>query len=37
MSCEDCHFFREDGTYAGKPALSACVECHEEPQGETES
>ena len=37
MSCEDCHFFREDGTSAGKPALSACVECHEEPQGETES
>ncbi len=37
MSCEDCHYFREDGTYAGKPGLSACAECHEEPQGETES
>ena len=37
MSCEDCHYFREDGTYAGKPSLAACVECHEEPQGETES
>ena len=37
MSCEDCHYFRDDGTYAGKPQLAACVECHEEPQGETES
>ncbi len=36
MSCEDCHSFREDGTYAGKPRLSTCVECHAEPQGETE-
>lgn len=36
MSCEDCHYFREDGTYAGKPKLSACAECHSEPQGETE-
>jgi hypothetical protein len=37
LSCEDCHFFRDDGTYAGKPSLDTCVECHEEPQGETES
>jgi hypothetical protein len=36
MSCEDCHYFREDGTYAGKPSLAACAECHAEPQGETE-
>jgi hypothetical protein len=36
LSCEDCHFFREDGTYAGKPKLASCVECHEEAQGETE-
>jgi hypothetical protein len=36
LSCEDCHYFREDGTYAGKPMLSACVECHGEVQGETE-
>ncbi len=37
MSCEDCHYFREDGTYAGKPNVAACAECHEEPQGETET
>jgi hypothetical protein len=37
MSCEDCHFFREDGTYAGKPTLESCAECHEEAQGETEA
>jgi hypothetical protein len=36
LSCADCHYFREDGTYAGKPKLATCVECHEEPQGETE-
>lgn len=34
--CESCHFFREDGTYAGVPKLAQCIECHEEVQGETE-
>ena len=37
MSCEDCHYFHEDGTYAGKPSLATCVDCHSEPQGETEA
>jgi len=34
--CESCHFFREDGTYAGVPKLAQCVDCHEEVMGETE-
>lgn len=34
--CESCHFFREDGTYSGVPALAQCIECHEEIQGESE-
>ncbi|MDM8516657.1 cytochrome c3 family protein [Desulfobacterales bacterium HSG16] len=34
--CESCHFFRDDGTYAGVPKLAQCVDCHEEVQGETE-
>ncbi len=37
LLCEDCHFFREDGSYAGKPRLEQCIECHEEPVGETEA
>ncbi|GLI33216.1 menaquinone reductase, multiheme cytochrome c subunit [Desulforhabdus amnigena] len=35
-SCEDCHFFREDGTYSGIPRIEKCKECHEAPMGETE-
>ncbi|GBC64001.1 cytochrome C [Desulfonema ishimotonii] len=34
--CESCHFFREDGSYAGVPQLAQCVGCHEDVQGETE-
>jgi len=33
--CESCHFFREDGSYAGVPKLAQCVDCHEEVQGES--
>ncbi len=33
--CESCHFFREDGTYAGVPKLEQCIGCHEEVQGES--
>jgi hypothetical protein len=32
--CEGCHFFREDGTFAGVPSLASCLECHEEQIGE---
>ncbi|MCG8472727.1 MAG: cytochrome c family protein [Desulfobacterales bacterium] len=35
--CESCHFFREDGSYAGVPTLEQCIECHEEAQGESEA
>jgi len=34
--CESCHFFREDGSYAGVPKLAQCAGCHEDVQGETE-
>ena len=26
--CEDCHAFREDGTFAGMPTLDKCAGCH---------
>ena len=32
--CESCHFFREDGSYAGAPKLAQCIECHEEANSE---
>ena len=32
--CEGCHAFRDDGSFAGIPPLSNCVECHEEAVGE---
>lgn len=34
--CESCHYFREDGTYAGVPKLADCIDCHEEVMGESE-
>ncbi|MDJ0764666.1 MAG: cytochrome c3 family protein [Myxococcota bacterium] len=33
MSCEDCHAFREDGTFVGIPPTSVCADCHSEPLG----
>lgn len=35
-SCEDCHSFREDGTYAGIPGITNCRECHEEMMTDSE-
>jgi hypothetical protein len=32
MACEDCHFYREDGSYLGAPALEKCAECHTDVQ-----
>jgi hypothetical protein len=32
--CEGCHFFREDGSYAGIPVLAQCLDCHQEAVGE---
>ena len=34
--CESCHYFREDGSYAGVPTLAQCIDCHEELLGESE-
>ncbi len=29
MACEDCHYFRENGTYAGFPSNEECMNCHD--------
>lgn len=29
MACEDCHYFREDGSYAGFPSNEECMNCHD--------
>ncbi len=31
--CEDCHALREDGTFAGVPALDKCSGCHAAAMG----
>jgi len=31
--CEDCHAFREDGTFAGIPTLDKCAGCHAAAMG----
>ena len=28
MDCESCHYFRDDGSYAGFPTNEGCAECH---------
>jgi len=28
MECDSCHYFREDGTYAGFPTNEGCADCH---------
>lgn len=28
MECDSCHFFRDDGSYAGFPTVEQCAECH---------
>ena len=33
--CEDCHSFRDDGTFAGIPALDKCSVCHTQAMGAT--
>lgn len=38
MFCEDCHYYREDGSYAGFPSTESCAQCHFDViGGETES
>ena len=31
LSCEDCHYLREDGTFSGVPTTASCAECHSSP------
>ncbi|GAB6060904.1 cytochrome c3 family protein [Desulfonatronum parangueonense] len=28
MSCEDCHFYRSDGSFSGIPSNAQCADCH---------
>lgn len=35
-TCEDCHPFNDDGSFAGIPTIESCAECHEELLGESE-
>ncbi len=37
LTCEGCHGFRSDGSFAGIPAVATCAGCHEEPLGDTEA
>ena len=32
-NCEDCHAFRDDGSYSGIPRLEKCTGCHAAPMG----
>ncbi|MFV0423940.1 menaquinone reductase multiheme cytochrome c subunit QrcA [Oleidesulfovibrio sp.] len=34
MACTDCHYFREDGTFAGLPTTEQCASCHSDVLGE---
>jgi hypothetical protein len=34
-ACQDCHAFREDGSYAGIPTLEKCSGCHAAAMGTT--
>lgn len=34
MECASCHFFREDGSFAGLPTTENCAECHTDMMGE---
>ena len=33
--CDDCHAFRDDGSFAGAPALDKCASCHAAAMGST--
>lgn len=35
MTCDQCHFFREDGSFSGLPTTESCAECHTEVLGES--
>jgi hypothetical protein len=35
--CTECHTIREDGTFAGLPAMEKCAGCHSERVGESKA
>jgi menaquinone reductase, multiheme cytochrome c subunit len=35
--CSECHTIREDGTFAGLPAVDKCAGCHSERVGESKA
>jgi hypothetical protein len=35
ITCDTCHFFHEDGSWAGIPTLETCVDCHAETIGDS--
>ena len=37
LTCQDCHAFREDGSFAGIPGLAKCMECHEAAIGNSKA
>lgn len=37
MACGDCHFLREDGSFAGLPEIESCAACHADLLGDSEA
>jgi len=35
MTCEECHPFRDDGSFSGIPTIDVCADCHSDPLGES--
>ena len=31
LTCDACHYLREDGTFSGVPTTASCAECHSSP------
>ena len=37
LECSSCHFFRDDGSFAGRPSRDSCESCHSSAQGESKA
>jgi hypothetical protein len=37
LSCADCHFLREDGSFSGLPRTEYCASCHASAMGESKA
>ena len=37
LDCAACHYVRADGSFAGRPDLARCAECHSTPLGKSRS